>query len=242
MLMSGKWAMARGRWPKGSSLRCRRLGCLLQRAFTTLVSIGAATVVLAGAGTAPGSPEPQRHFRLENPANLTDAEAEAVYQQIVDQMSAVYRLSGIGTAGSYRRWQRYNTAPYLSVTHGNRYVNNYANTLARAYGRTADGESMPFGSIIVKDSFTVTEEGDVFTGSLAIMEKMQPGFDPAARDWRYTMIMPDGSLFGTTKGEGGANVAFCTACHRQAGDVRDHLFFVPEAYRVPASNAPPGGQ
>ena len=64
------------------------------------------------------------------------------------------------------------------------------------------------------------------------MEKMPPGFSAPARDWRYTMIMPDGSLFGTTNGDGGAKVEFCVTCHATAGDAADHLFFVPEAYKV----------
>ncbi len=60
------------------------------------------------------------------------------------------------------------------------------------------------------------------------MEKMAPGFSPAGGDWRYTMIMPDGSLFGTTNGEGSSNVTFCSDCHTLRGK-RDRLFFVPEA-------------
>jgi cytochrome c553 len=46
------------------------------------------------------------------------------------------------------------------------------------------------------------------------------------------MIMPDGSLFGTTNGEGSHKVEFCARCHATAGDSADHLFFVPEKYRM----------
>ena len=67
---------------------------------------------------------------------------------------------------------------------------------------------------------------------LFLMEKMAPGFSPESRDWRYTMIMPDGSLFGVTQGEGSGRVKFCITCHETAGDENDHLFFVPEDYRV----------
>jgi hypothetical protein len=148
-------------------------------------------------------------------------------------MVAMYRLSQIPTAADYHAWRRYNFAPYLSVAHGNRYLNNYANAIAKDYGQLPQGESMPPGSVVVKDSFTVTEIGDVFTGSLSIMEKMDRGFNEESRDWRYTMIMPDGSLFGMTKGEGAANVGFCVSCHATAGDGQDHLFFVPERYRAP---------
>ena len=91
---------------------------------------------------------------------------------------------------------------------------------------------MPEGSVLAKDSFEVTELGDVITGPLSLMEKMQYGFNAESRDWRYTLIMPDGSLFGTTKGEGSERVIFCMECHITVGADQDHLFFVPEEYRV----------
>ena len=79
----------------------------------------------------------------------------------------------------------------------------------------------------------MTDRADVLSGSLALMEKMAPGFNPEGRDWRYTMILPDGTLFGTTKGENAERVEFCMDCHIAAGEDQDHLFFVPEAYRTP---------
>ena len=47
---------------------------------------------------------------------------------------------------------------------------------------------------------------------------MAPGFAAETGDWRYTMVMPDGSVFGTTKGEGSERVEFCGSCHALAGD------------------------
>ena len=91
---------------------------------------------------------------------------------------------------------------------------------------------MPVGSVLAKDSFEVTERGDVVTGPLALMEKMPAGFNPEGRDWRYTTIMPDGSLFGTTNGENTGRVEFCVECHIAAGDEQDHLFFIPSERRV----------
>jgi hypothetical protein len=188
----------------------------------------------------PGPIRPERHFRIDNPASLTSAEAEVIYERILDRMVAAYRGFGDPAATAYKRWRRYNVAPYLSATHGNRYINNYANAVAKDYGRLPDRASMPPGSVLVKDSFTVTQLGDVFTGALFIMEKMPAGFSPESRDWRYTMIMPDATVLGTTKGEGSENVSFCVACHRTAGDRRDHLFFVPKEYRVEFLDPPAG--
>ncbi|MFQ5775393.1 MAG: hypothetical protein ACE5GS_12805 [Kiloniellaceae bacterium] len=175
---------------------------------------------------------PTRHFRVERPAGLTGADALVIYNRILDNMVAGYRLSSLPYAASYRLWRRFNTVPYRSAQHGERYVNNYANDVARAYGRFEESGEMPVGSILAKDSFAVTLHGDVFSGPLFVMEKMPPGFDAPNRDWRYTMIMPDGSLFGTTKGEGAVRVEFCGTCHKLAGEEQDHLFYVPENYRV----------
>jgi hypothetical protein len=175
--------------------------------------------------------QPTRHFRVPNPARLSDADAMSIYDRIRDDMVAAYRLSQDPVADRYYTWRRHNRTPYLSTTHGDRYINNYANAEAEPYGQKGEAP-MPVGAVLAKDSFTVTGQGDVFTGPLFLMEKMAPGFAPEGRDWRYTMIMPDGSLFGTTNGENGGRVAFCARCHRTAGDAADHLFFVPQAYRL----------
>ena len=92
---------------------------------------------------------------------------------------------------------------------------------------------MPEGTVIAKDSFTVTDDGDVYPGPLFLMEKMAPGFSPQTGDWRYTMIMPDGSVFGVTGGQNATSVAFCANCHGIAGDSQDHLIFIPTPYRTP---------
>jgi hypothetical protein len=175
--------------------------------------------------------QPSRHFRVPNPARLSDAEALGIYERIVDEMVAAYRLSRDPVAPRFVTWRRYNRVPYRSAAHGERFVNNYANGLARGYGPSLDGP-MPPGAIFAKDSFTVTARGDVFSGPLFLMEKMPPGSSPETRDWRYTMIMPDGSLFGITGGEGDERMTFCATCHEGAGRDMDDLFFVPEPYRL----------
>ena len=185
-----------------------------------------------GTATVPEIARPKRHFRVERPANLDGADAVTIYNRIRDEMVAAYRRSGNAYATKYLKWRKYNITPYRSATHGQRYVNNYANARALAYGRAEKAGRLPEGSVLAKDGFEVTERGDVLTGPLALMEKMQPGFNPRSGDWRYTMIMPDGSLFGTTKGKRSERVEFCAACHRAAGKARDHLFFVPKKHRI----------
>ena len=204
--------------------------------FAIAVALAVAgTVFQTGTARAQQDIEPQQptgHFRIERPAGLSGADALTVYTRILDDMVAGYRLSGEAYADSYRLWRRFNTVPYRSAQHGQRFINNYANDVAKAYRRYEDSGPMPVGSILVKDSFAVTKNGDVFSGPLFVMEKMPAGFEPRARDWRYTMIMPDGSLFGTTHGEGSNRVEFCIDCHELVGDEQDHMFYVPEEFRV----------
>ena len=179
-----------------------------------------------------GDPDkPRRHFRLRRPARLDAARAEEIYRELVADMAAGYDESGQPVARDYRSWPRYNSAPYLSMTHGNTYINNYANELARAYGRYEAAGILPVGAVIAKDSFIVERGGEVRPGALFVMEKMPAGFNYVSGDWRYSMIMPDGVLFGETLGEDSERVDYCIGCHL-AVEKQDHLFFIPPEFRV----------
>lgn len=171
------------------------------------------------------------HATLDSPADLDRTEAIDFYASIVDRMQRGYALSKEPAAIHYRGWHLYNDSPYRSDTHGNRYVNNYANTIARrgGYGRLQEGDKMPAGSIIAKDSLTITRLGQRRPGALFIMEKLHPGESPSTGDWRYVMIMPDGSYFGDTLGPTAANIGFCFNCHKKRADT-DYLFFIPRSF------------
>lgn len=215
-------------WPSG-----------LANATRCVLGLGAAAIaayaVPSGAQSDLDPRRPQRHFTVERPAGLGPADAETIYTRIKADMIAAYRLSARPYAEAYAAWRRYNTTPYRSTQHGERFINNYANDIAATYGRFEDSGPMPPGAILAKDSFAVTDSGDVFSGPLFVMEKMAPGFNPASGDWRYTMIMPDGSQLGTTKGAGSARVDFCISCHARVGAEQDHMFYVPPEYRVGAA-------
>lgn len=172
------------------------------------------------------------HFRVADPADVGATEAEAIYQELVDSMAAGYKLSGSAYAADYLGWTRFNTAPYRSVTHGRRYLSNYANAAGRAYGQFENAGVMAVGAVLAKDSFSISKNGEVLPGPLFLMEKMPPGFNPDSADWRYTMILPDGSILGTTNGESSNTVAFCVPCHAAARRGQDHLFFPRRQYRT----------
>jgi len=173
---------------------------------------------------------PRRHFRLRNPAELSNDEAEDIYGKFRGRLAKGYALSGIQAARDYQKWQRYNIAPFKSAAHGRRYVNHYANAKAQAYGGYEKVGVLPVGSIVAKDNLTVTGTSKVLPGALLLMEKMPAGFNYVSGDWRYTMIMPDGSIFGTTNGVGSNKVKFCIGCHL-AVEKQDHLYFPPKQFR-----------
>ncbi len=172
---------------------------------------------------------PKRHFKIERPANLSPAEALTIYENIADVMAQGYVASRELAAEQFRKWRQYNSAPYRSATHGNRYANNYANAKAYRYGKLKPGERMPPGALFAKDTFTVSADGDVYGGPLFIMEKLGQGVSPETGGWRYVMIMPDGSYFGDSTGDGAERIRFCNGCHKAAAN--DYLFFVPPKYR-----------
>ncbi|MFQ5937773.1 MAG: cytochrome P460 family protein [Acidiferrobacterales bacterium] len=182
-------------------------------------------------GISGGIDKPRRHFRLRNPADLAPKEAAEIYNIIASSLKAGYKRSGHAVVEAYQGWKRYNTAPYPSISHGNHYLNNYANPTAKAYGAFEDAGTMPVGSIIAKDSFSVTVSRGIVLGPLFIAEKMPPGFNHVTGDWKYTEILPDGTLLGETNGEGSERVDYCIACHL-AVEKQDHLYFVPKQYRI----------
>ena len=210
-------------------------------ALTLAIGAGAGAAGQTSVDAAPGAVQtgqisgdpdrPRRHLREANPADLGPDEAEQAYSQLIARMDAGYRVSGDAVAARFRDWPRYNTGPYRFATHGRRFVNNYANETARAYGDFEAAGRLPVGSVIAKDSFTASADGQLRPGPLFLMEKMEIGFNYVTGDWRYTMIMPDGVVFGVTKGENEERVEFCIGCHLSREEF-DHLYFVPEAVRA----------
>jgi len=190
--------------------------------FGLLIAIGASPLS-AQSGDALKT---NRHFKIKKPAHLTAPEAMSVYDNVSEQMIKGYAVSQDPTAKNFGAWRRYNSA-----THGNRYVNNYGNAVARGYDKRKPGDKLPVGAILAKDSFTVTSVRSVFAGALFLMEKLEAGKSPSTGDWRYQMIMPDGSLFGDSQGTGASEVAFCHGCHAAKAD-RDFLFYIPKKFRI----------
>jgi cytochrome P460 len=173
-----------------------------------------------------------QHPKVPNPATLTGPRAEAVYQAVRGQLRANYLRAGDPIAEAYQTWRRFNRLPYRSGPHGERFVNHYGNAKAADYGKFEDLSPLPEGAIIIKDSFTVTRNGDLKSGPLFMMEKMPAGFPSRAGTWRFMMLRGNGALVGITDGVDADKVRFCAECHFNAGAKRDYLYFMPREVRV----------
>lgn len=220
--------------------RAGETGAVTERLRRILVAAGAGMALVVLIMVLPAGParadsvaiaesvEPEEHFSIEKADELDKTQAQKAYRGLLDLMTRAYVASADPSASRYLAWARVNDAPYRSATHGNRYVNNYANAAATAAGYGKGGAAMPPGAVIAKDSFTATATGRRYPGALFIMEKLRSEESPETADWRYVMIMPDGSTFGDSR-TNGARMAFCHACHAARAD-DDYLFFVPAAY------------
>ncbi|NKB51235.1 MAG: hypothetical protein GKR97_03250 [Rhizobiaceae bacterium] len=171
------------------------------------------------------------HIAVKNPADLSHQEANKIYDSLKAVLDERYSISNMQLISGYQNWKRYNSAPYLSATHGQRFVNNYANELGRDYGKLKNGQTYPPGTIFAKDTITVTSEGKTFPGAMFVMEKLEAGRNPKTADWRYVMVIPDGTVFGDTIGEEPELVDYCHTCHVGRAS-RDYVFYVPKDYRL----------
>lgn len=214
--------------------RKARAAIALIAMFAVSVAAAAGMMLAAQAQSLEGERalSPQEHFKIDRPGRLSKDDANIIYDTIAEHMAEQLAISGEPVASQYQRWWRSNDAPYLSATHGSRYVNNYANLIAAraGYNDLRPGIEMPPGAVLAKDSFTFTDDRALFIGALFVMEKLAKGKSPETADWRYLMILPDGSVFADSTGEFPETAAFCHTCHTQAEEF-DYLFFLPEEFR-----------
>nr|WP_170791312.1 cytochrome P460 family protein [Ruegeria lacuscaerulensis] len=195
------------------------------------ILLGLGLAGLVATGVAAQSNGENAHLAIENPADLTKEEALSIYASLQRRMARGYAAAQMDELRNYQSWPLFNDAPYISETHGRRFVNSYANRMAHNYGTLQPGEKLPLGSVLAKDSMTVTDEGNTHPGALFVMEKLAEGASPDTADWRYIMVMPDGSVFGDTMGDRASAVSYCHDCHEAVAD-RDYTFYVPEEYLV----------
>ena len=189
-------------------------------------------LLLAGVASSAQEDAETAHIAVKNPADLSQDEANAIYDKLKATLAELYAPAQLDLIDGYQQWQRYNSAPYLSATHGRRFVNSYANPLGKAYGNLPADGRYPVGTVFAKDTITVTEDGKQLPGAMFVMEKLAEGRSPETADWRYVMVIPDGTIFGGTIGDEPELVEYCHVCHEAVAD-DDYVFYVPAKYRLP---------
>ena len=88
------------------------------------------------------------------------------------------------------------------------------------------------GALLAKDSFTVSGDGKIVVGLLFLMQKMPAGSNKTSLDRKYSMIKPDGKVFGATGGKNSAAMNFCYECHNAVAPDQDAVMLLPEEFRV----------
>lgn len=164
-------------------------------------------------------------------AEISAAEAGTLYSCLKGEMAKAYGKAGLRQISGYQSWLNIAAAPYQSATHGNRYVNNYADGHGDyRYKKFEKAGKMPQGSVLAKDSFVVGPDGKAAIGPMFIMEKMAAGFKKSTGDWKYSMIMPNGKVAGTTGGKG-MSMKFCAECHASVAPEQDYIMLLPDEAR-----------
>jgi hypothetical protein len=91
----------------------------------------------------------------------------------------------LDVGADHASWTKLSTQPFLSKTHGGRFVEVYANDVALEAFKTDDA-AFPVGSIVVKTSWETKDGKQTQTaGPIFVMEKRPAGFDPDNEDWWF---------------------------------------------------------
>jgi len=119
----------------------------------------------------------------------------------------------------YATYTKLTDKPFLSLDHGNRWVDVYVNSIGlAAYDSSAP---IPVGTIVVKTS-VLDEDGAPGTvvGPLYVMEKRAAGYAPAEDDWWYALHWANPPAEDAVKFGGpiywrgtSARVDYCANCH-----------------------------
>ena len=186
---------------------------------------GAASAVASAVGLSCDADKPGHELSLD--------EANEVYECLKPSLLAGYSEGPKGyipadRVADYRSWVPVSSAPGAPGFHGERYLFTYVNQVGAAeYLRYADENvSMPAGSLIAKESFTVGEDGKATAGPLFFMEKTAEGASPATNDWYYYAVSPSGAPMAVNV------MTACNECHMENFGDRDSLGYPIEEARI----------
>ncbi len=119
----------------------------------------------------------------------------------------------------YKAFKKVSIEPFISPTHGRRFVEIYVNALG--YEAYIHGKELPVGTILIKNSWEREGENPLGpAGPIFVMEKRAAGFAPDKKDWWYA-IHWDKPIGKWEKRFGGPiywrspspKVNYCSSCH-----------------------------
>lgn len=178
-----------------------------------LTAAGAALLTLAGTS---GAQAQDCSFDKEKDFfDYEQAEVDALYQCVTDTLATGYAAEGDAIGSVYRTWQVTATGPAAPGAHSNRFLLTFANDVGYdtyvQYG-FGDDFSMPVGSILAKESYSLTKDGAPRPGPLFIMTKVAGGGEAEEfGNWVYSAVRPNGKEMGVQQG-------FCHGCHEAFAD------------------------
>lgn len=163
---------------------------------------------------------------------MTNRDAHDVYLCIADKQGIGYltgdkRWVNRSHVEQFRTWTPASTLPADPGAHGDRFLFTYVNSVGASAYLRYDGSTMPVGTVIAKESFSVKDSGKTKKGPLFIMEKVAPGTSPKTGDWYYTAVLPNGKPLAVNVFKA------CNECHSGFAD-QDYLGYPDEEVRVSA--------
>lgn len=145
---------------------------------------------------------------------LSGAEAQAVYDCLAADLLAGYQKGDkkwipIEYVANYRNWTKASTVPAAPGFHQNRFLVTWVNTTgADEYLKYAENPTIPAGTLIAKESFSVGDNGKIKNGPLFFMEKTAAGVSPETDDWYYMAVAASGAPMGVNV------ITACSECHQ----------------------------
>ncbi|MDQ3367706.1 MAG: cytochrome P460 family protein [Myxococcota bacterium] len=96
------------------------------------------------------------------------------------------RFGPLEVGADYASYTRLTDKPFLSLDHGNRWVEVYVNEVGRA--AYEDAAEIPVGTVLVKTSW-LDDDGtpSAIAGPIFVMQKRAPGYAPEHGDWWYAI-------------------------------------------------------
>lgn len=196
----------------------------------------ALTITLAAAPSAVPSARAETSCDVAKPGSQLELlEAAKIWHCINQELVAGYKAGDkrwipAEFVNDYRGWKAASDFPAASDVHGERFLVTFVNPVGEAeYMKFQEtGTKMPEGSVLVKESYTVNEQGKVTHGPLFIMQKVAEGVSPVTGDWYYMAVTAQGEPMTMDV------VTACSTCHQERFGKRDGM-----GYPQPAARAKP---